>query len=68
MAWVRIPWLSIEYFNKSFLLQKIGRKIDKVIRVDDTMANVERRQYIRMSIEVDLSKPLISKFRLNDRI
>jgi len=42
MAWVRIPKLSVEYFNKHFLLHKIGKKIGKVIKVDNTTANVER--------------------------
>ena len=67
-AWVRIPKLSVEYFNKQFLLQKIGQKIGRVIKVDSTTANVERGQYTRMCIEVDLTKPLLSKFRLNGRI
>ena len=67
-AWVRIPRLSVEYFNKNFLLQKIGSKIRKVIWVDDTTADVERGQYTRMSVEVDLSKALLSKFRLNGLI
>jgi len=64
-AWVRIPRLSIKYFNKSFLLEKIGKKIGRVIRVDDTTANVERGQYTRLCVDVDLTKPLLSKFRLN---
>ena len=67
-AWVRIPKLSVEYFNKQFLLQKIGQKIGRVIKVDSTTANVERGQYTRMCIEVDLTKPLLSKFRLNGRV
>ena len=41
-AWVRIPRFSVEYFNKHFLLRKIGCKIGKVIRVDDTTVNVAR--------------------------
>ena len=64
-AWVRIPRLSVEYFNKSFLLEKIGKKIGRVIRVDDTTANVERGQYTRLCVDVDLTKPLLSKFRLS---
>ena len=67
-AWVRIPKLSVEYFNKDFLLHKIGSKIGKVWRVDNTTTNVERGQFIRMSVEVDLTKPLLSRFRLNGRI
>ncbi|KAJ8427976.1 hypothetical protein Cgig2_017463 [Carnegiea gigantea] len=42
MAWVHIPGLSVEYFNKNFLLHMIGQKIGRVIRVDDATANVER--------------------------
>jgi len=67
-AWVRIPRLSVEYFNKFFLLEKIGKKIGRVIRVDDTTANVERGQYTRLCVDVDLTKPLLSKFRLNGRV
>ena len=67
-AWVRIPKLSVEYFNKDFLLHKIGSKIGKVRRVDNTMANVDRGQFTRLSVEIDLTKPLLSKFRLNGRI
>ena len=68
MAWVRIPKLSAEYFNKHFLLNKIGKKIGKVVRVDSTTENVERGQYTRLCVEVDLTKPLLSKFGLNGRV
>ena len=67
-AWVRIPKLSVEYFNKSFLFQKIGQKIGRVIKVDSTTENVERGQYTLLCVEVNLTKPLLSKFRLNGRI
>lgn len=67
-AWVRIRRLSVEHFNKHFLLKKIGSKSGKAIRVDDTTANVERGQYTRLSVAVDLTKPLLFKFRLNGRI
>jgi len=42
-AWVRIPKLGVEYFNKHFLLNKIGSKIKKVLKLDSTKANVEER-------------------------
>jgi len=67
-VWVRITKLSVEYFNKDFLLHKIGSKIGKFRRVDNTMANVERGQFTKLSVEVDLIKSLLSKFRLNGRI
>jgi len=68
IAWVRIPRLSVEYFNKNFLLHKIGQKIGRVLKVDNTTTNVERGQYTRLCVDVDLTKPLLSKFQLNGRI
>jgi len=63
-----MPKLSVEYFNKQFLLHKIGQKIGRVIKIDSTTENMERGQYTRLCVEVDLTKPLLSKFRLNGRI
>ena len=66
-AWVRISRLSVEYFNAEFL-QKIGNKTGTIRRVDDTTASAERGQFVRLSVEIDLRKPLLSKFRMNRRI
>ena len=66
-AWVRIPNLSVEYFDGNFL-QKIGSKIGKVLRIDKTTSNAERGQFTRLSVEIDLTKPLLSKFWLKGRI
>ncbi|XP_021724672.1 uncharacterized protein LOC110691991 [Chenopodium quinoa] len=66
-AWVRILNLSIEYFDKEFL-KKVGAKIGRVIRVDKSTAYAERGQFTRLSVEIDLSKPLLAKFWLKGRI
>lgn len=66
-AWVRIPSLSVEYFDSDFL-HKVGSKIGKVLRIDKTTAQAERGQFTRLSIEIDLTKPLLSKFWLKGRI
>ena len=66
-AWVRIPNLSVEYFDKQ-VLHKIGAKIGKVIKIDGNTESMDRGQYVRFCIEVDLAKPLSSKFKLNGRI
>ena len=65
-AWVRIPHLSVEYFDKQ-ILHKIGSKIGKVIKIDRNTESMDRGQYVRFCIEVDLAKPLLSKFKLNKR-
>ena len=66
-AWVRIPNLSVEYFDTQFL-QKVGAKIGKVLRVDRTTAQADRGQFTRISVEIDLTKPLLSKFWLKGKI
>lgn len=66
-AWVRIPNLAVEYFDIGFL-SKIGSKIGKVLRVDKTAAQAERGQFTRLSMEIDLTKPLLSKFWLKGRV
>ena len=41
---VRIPYLSIEYFNYKFLMT-IGSKIGKPARIDDAASTLSRRHY-----------------------
>lgn len=65
-TWVRIPNLLVEYFDKAFL-HRIGEKIGRVVRIDKNTESMDSGQYIRFCIEVELSKPLLSKFRLNGR-
>ncbi|XP_021851501.2 uncharacterized protein At4g02000-like [Spinacia oleracea] len=66
-AWVRIPYLSVEYFDQEFL-HKVGGKIGKVMRIDRNTASTDRGQFTRLSIELDLTKPLLSKFWLKGKI
>lgn len=66
-TWVRIPNLAVEYFDTNFLT-KIGNKIGRVMRIDKTTAQAERGQFTRLSVEIDLAKPLLSKFWLRGRI
>lgn len=66
-AWVRIPNLSVEYFGINFL-NKIGSKIGKVLRIDRNITQAQRGQFTRLSVEIDLSKPLLSKFWLKGKI
>jgi len=66
-AWIRIPRITVEYFDKDFL-DKIREKVALVRGTDKTTATVERGQFTRLSMENDLSKPLLSKFRMNGRI
>ena len=66
-AWVRIPHLSVEYFDQAFL-NKIGNKIGKVMRIDQNTAFAQRGQFTRLSVELDLTKPLLSKFWFKGKV
>ena len=66
-AWVRISFLSVEYFDEQFL-QVIGSKIGTIRKVDNTTAYVERGKFVCMCVEVYLSKPLLLKFRRHGRV
>lgn len=61
IVWVCIPNLPIEYYDKT-LLQWIGNMLGHTIRVDVATEEANRAKYARLSVEVDLSKPLIAKF------
>ena len=47
---------------------RVGSKIGNPIKVDDATSMVSRGHYARICVEVDLIKPLVSKFRLRRRI
>ena len=67
LVWVRIPSLPLEYFEEVFLM-KLGAKIGRLIRVDEATSVVSRGRSARLYVELDLSKPLLSKFMLRRRI
>lgn len=46
----------------------MGEKIGKVNHIDKTTATAERGKFTRMSVETDLSMPLLSKFWLRGKI
>lgn len=67
IGWVRFPCLPIEYFDYGFL-EKIIRKIRKPIWVDHNTGTASRGRFVRLCVEVDITKPLLAKFKLQKRI
>ncbi|CAN1182439.1 hypothetical protein LINPERHAP2_LOCUS35969, partial [Linum perenne] len=66
-AWIRLPGLPLENFDVG-ILKLIGNKIGKTVRVDGTTLFGSRGNYARMYVEIDLHKPLVSKYRLHRRV
>lgn len=67
IVWVRIPCLPIEYFDYDFL-KKVGEKIGKPIRADHNTGMAARGRYARICVEVDITKPLLTMFKLKRRV
>ncbi|CAN1128348.1 hypothetical protein LINPERHAP2_LOCUS4579, partial [Linum perenne] len=67
LVWVRLPGLPLEFFTETFL-RRIGEKIGTLVRIDPTALAIERGNYARICIRVDLPKRLLSKYKLLHRI
>ncbi|CAI0554936.1 unnamed protein product [Linum tenue] len=63
MVWARFPGLPREFINKE-AVERIAEKIGRPVRVDRATQTGDRGKYARVSIEVDLTKPLLSKFKI----
>ncbi|CAN1138290.1 Uncharacterized protein At4g02000 [Linum perenne] len=66
-VWIRLPGIPIEYFDDG-ILRNIGNRIGTTVRVDNTTSFGSRGNYARICVEIDLHKPLVSKYRLNRRV
>lgn len=67
IIWIRIPGLPIEYYDKLFL-NKIGNRIGRTVHIDANTKGGRRGDLTCLSTEIDLTNPLISKFRFCWRI
>ncbi|CAI0547875.1 unnamed protein product [Linum tenue] len=62
-VWVQLPDLPIEFFNAEAVTM-IAELIGKPIRVDRATELGARGNYARVSVEVDLTKPLLAKYKV----
>ncbi|CAI0380793.1 unnamed protein product [Linum tenue] len=62
-VWVQLPDLPIEFFNAEAVTM-IAQLIGKPVRVDRATELGARGNYARVSVEVDLTKPLLSQYKV----
>jgi hypothetical protein len=65
-VWVRVSGLPIEYYD-SKVLNFIGNRIGKTVKVDKNTLTQERGKYARLCVQVDLTKPLLAMFTIKGR-
>lgn len=66
-VWVRFPDLPIEFYDYEFLM-RLGEKIGEPKNIDEETSLVSRGKFARMCVEIDITKPLISKFKLRKKV
>ncbi|CAN1129317.1 hypothetical protein LINPERHAP2_LOCUS5155 [Linum perenne] len=67
MTWVRLPKLPIQFFNW-LAVERIGNHIGKTVRLDLATSEGARARYARVCVEVDLSRPLLGKYVIEDNV
>ncbi|CAN1788457.1 hypothetical protein LINPERHAP1_LOCUS18057 [Linum perenne] len=67
LTWIHLPKLPIHYFNQ-LAVTRIGNYIGKTVRLDLATAEGARARYARVCVEVDLTKPLLGKYIIDDRV
>ncbi|KAI3982521.1 hypothetical protein MKX01_031260, partial [Papaver californicum] len=67
MVWARLPELPLEYFVRS-VLEKVGTKIGRLVKVDNTTEQVLRGRFARVFVEISTDKPLIPLVRIGSII
>lgn len=65
MVWICFPGLNLYYYDESILLA-LTVAIGKPIKVDGHMKNVRRGCFARICVEIDLTKPVISRVWLKN--
>ncbi|CAN1245903.1 hypothetical protein LINGRAPRIM_LOCUS3057 [Linum grandiflorum] len=62
-VWVELPDLPIEFYNPEAVM-RIASRIGKLVRVDRATEAGARGKYARVCVEVDLSKRLLPKYKV----
>lgn len=65
LAWIRIPGLSVAFYDESFIMS-VAQVIGKPVRLDMNTLRGERGRFARICVELDLTKPVIGKIMIED--
>ncbi|CAN1121847.1 hypothetical protein LINPERHAP1_LOCUS6323, partial [Linum perenne] len=67
LTWARLLKLPIHYFNE-LAITRISNHIGRTVRLDLATAEGARARYARVCVEIDISKPLLGKYMIEDRM
>jgi hypothetical protein len=64
MVWIRISCLNLVYYDES-VLWALTSMVDTPIKVDLHTLKVARGRFARMWVEIDITKPVVGRVRIN---
>lgn len=60
VVWIRLPFFPFEHYQSDILF-RIGNLVRKTLKVDHTTEMAQRGKFAHLCIEIDVSKPLVSR-------
>lgn len=67
IAWIHLLGMALHYYHKK-ILRMLGQIIGSIIKVDYNNESATRGKFARLTVEVALTKPLISQFFLDGKV
>ncbi|CAI0453446.1 unnamed protein product [Linum tenue] len=64
IVWVQLPAFPVHFYHREVLFS-LGNMIGRTIKLDYHTLHQQRARFARIAVEIDLSKPLVTRIRLD---
>ncbi|CAL1402094.1 unnamed protein product [Linum trigynum] len=64
VAWIQLPELPVHFYHREVLFA-LGNLIGRTVKLDYHTENLERGKFARLAVELDMTKPLATRIRLD---
>ncbi|CAL1380491.1 unnamed protein product [Linum trigynum] len=66
VVWIQFPAFLVHFYHKEILFT-LGNMVGRAIKLDFHTQHQQRAKFARMAVELDLSKPLVTRIRLDGK-
>ncbi|CAI0394807.1 unnamed protein product [Linum tenue] len=66
VVWIQFPALPVHFYHKEILFA-LGNMVGRAIKLDFHTQHQQRAKFARMAVELDLSRPLVTRIRLDGK-
>ncbi|CAI0430812.1 unnamed protein product [Linum tenue] len=66
VVWIQFPAFPVHFYHKEILFT-LGNMVGRAIKLDFHTQHQQRAKFARMAVELDLSKPLVTRIRLDGK-